>query len=66
MSVPTKGEAFALLIDHLRYAQEQAAILGHLAHSDQDSRLGDAWLTVSDLMKTVQIQVIEMAKKGMQ
>lgn len=65
MSVPSKGEAFAALIDHLRNAQEQAAVLGHLAHSNQDRRLGDAWLNVSELLKLTQHHITDLATKGL-
>lgn len=65
MSVPTKGEAFALLIDHLRHAQEQAAALGHLAYSDQDSIMGEGWLNVSETLRRTQDLITRMATRGM-
>lgn len=65
MSVPSKGEAFAILLDHLRYAQEQAATLGHLAYSDQDHTLGEAWLQVSENLRRAQDIIMRLATKGL-
>jgi hypothetical protein len=61
MSVPTKGEAFAVLIEHLRLAQENAATLSHLAN---DRQLAISWLKVSDLLRKVQHTVTSLAIKG--
>lgn len=65
MAVPTPAEEFAQLIEHLRKAQEHAAMIGHLTSaqgSKEDKVLGYAWITVSELLKTMQLKSIELAK----
>jgi predicted XRE-type DNA-binding protein len=66
MDVPSKGETFAQLIEHLRLAQEAAAMLGHLSQAHGDRRTGLGWLTVSEGLKVMQANVTELAKKGLQ
>lgn len=64
MSVPTRGEAYAKLMEHLRSAQDQAAVLAHLHNtegSDKDKALARNWLMISELFKRVQGQVTELA-----
>lgn len=65
--VPTQGEAFAKLLEHLRLAQEDSAMLAHL-HQANDKHSGKAlsWLAVSELLKKMVHQVTELAKRGMQ
>ena len=65
MSIPTVSEEFAKLIEHLRLAQEEAAMIGHLTTAQgslQDKVLGNAWITVSELLKKMQHQVTNMAQ----
>jgi hypothetical protein len=66
MSVPTKGETFSQLIDHLRLAQEASAMLGHLSIANQEQKVGEAWLQVSELLKRTQKGVIDLATRGLQ
>ena len=66
MSVPTKGETYAQLIEHLRYAQEASAILAHLAYGNDERNLGGSWLQVEELLKKMQHSVTELAMKGLQ
>jgi hypothetical protein len=68
MSIPTKGETFAKLLEHLRYAQEDAAMLAHLTNEgDKMSQtLAKGWLGVSELLKKVQWQVTKLAKGSWQ
>ena len=66
MAVPSTGEAFSKLIDHLRLAQEDAATLSHL-HNDEDraSRvMALGWLAVSEMLKELQKRVTGLATKG--
>lgn len=65
--VPTKGEAFAKLVHHLREAQEQAAVIGHL-HSENDKMdrlLAKGWLGISEMLKMLTHNVTQMATKGL-
>lgn len=66
---PTKGEAFAKLLHHLREAQTQAALLSHL-HAAQDTRGDDlraqGWLGIQELIGRQCIQITELAKRGFQ
>ncbi len=68
MSVPTRGEEYAKLIEWLRRAQESAATLAHLYRDD--SRTGrpmaTGWLTVAEGLKLMQHQVTNLAKRGLQ
>jgi hypothetical protein len=63
MSLPTSGETFAVLIEHLRKAQETAAMLGHLK-ADEDKHLSHGWLGISELLRRMVHQVTELATKG--
>lgn len=67
--VPTKGEAFAKLLHHLREAQSQAALLGHL-HKAEDTAGDDlraqGWLGISELIGRQCFGITELAKRGFQ
>lgn len=64
MSIPTKGEEFAKLLEHIRYAQEGAAMLAHLTRDDDKLR-AQGWMAVSEMFKLIQHKVTELATKGM-
>lgn len=66
MTVPTNGETFAKLIEHLRLAQEDSAMLGHLAQSNDDKIKGLGWLAISEALKLMQHKVTQLATKGLQ
>ncbi len=61
MNIPTQGETFAELIEHLRKAQESSAVLGHLAQANDDKRMGLGWLNVSEGLKRTQHLVTQLA-----
>jgi hypothetical protein len=63
MSLPTTGEEFTKLIEHLRKAQEAAAMLSHL-EADNSEILSHGWLKVSEMLKTTVIRVTELATRG--
>lgn len=65
MSIPTKGEEFAKLIEHLRYAQENASMLAHL-NRDDSKLVAQGWLAVSEMLKLTQHNVTKLAMKGLQ
>ena len=66
MTVPTSGETYAKLMEHLRLAQEQAAMMAHLSRANSDNKKADGWLLISELFKRVQHQVTELATRGLQ
>lgn len=69
MSIPTTGEEYLKLIEHLRLAQEAAAMLGHLRRAEGDAKgmqLGKAWLIVSEALKAMQWKVTVLAQRRLQ
>jgi hypothetical protein len=63
MSLPSRGEKFAELCEHLRKASEAAAILGHLTNdTDGPSRLqARGWLAVSEMLMEMVRRVTRLA-----
>lgn len=69
MSIPTKGETYAKLMEHLRYAQEDSAMLAHLNGAEGDSGgrlLASGWLHIFEGLKRMQEQVTVLATRGLQ
>lgn len=66
MSVPTEGECYSRLIEHIRKAQEESAMLGHLANANDHGPKGRAWLSVSELFKQVEHNVTQIAMGRLQ
>jgi len=69
MTVPTKGETYSKLIEHLRLAQEDAAMLMHLNSAEGDGpglAIGRGWWHVSENLKKMQGYVTGLAKRGLQ
>lgn len=64
MSIPTKGDEFAKLIEHIRKAEEHAAMLSHL-YADESRMKQKSWLQVSELMKRMAVTVTDIATKGL-
>lgn len=64
MSIPTKGETYAKLLERIRLAQEDAAMMAHLIRDD-DKLTAQGWLAVSELLKRMQHQIGQLATKGM-
>lgn len=65
MTVPTRGETFALMIEHLRKAQELMAMMAHLER-DTSRIKATGWLAVSEGVKLMIEQVTKLATKGLQ
>lgn len=63
MSLPTKGEEFAKLVEHLRLGSESAAMIGHLT-ADEDKIMSHGWLGISQLLDKMVVQVTQLATKG--
>lgn len=66
MSVPTRGETFAQLIEYLRLAQEAAAILSHLDRANDQRTNALGWMAVSEGLKLMQHNVTQLATKALQ
>lgn len=68
MAIPTKGETFAKLTEHLRLAQEDAAMMAHLINEgDTRSRnVAIGWLHVENQLKLTVHAVTALATKGLQ
>jgi hypothetical protein len=65
MSVPTPGEQFTILIEHLTKAQEAAAMLAHLTRDD-DKLHAQGWLAISEMLKLTKHKVTDLARRRMQ
>jgi hypothetical protein len=61
MSVPTTGETYSQLMEHLRKAEEAAAMLAHLHNANDHRRAAIQWLTVSEGFKKMQVQITQLA-----
>lgn len=69
MSVPTHGETYAKLVEHLRLAQEDSAMLAHLRRAEGDAKgrlMADGWLTISEALRLFQRKVSELAQGRLQ
>lgn len=69
MSVPTVGEQYAKLMEHLRHAQEDAAMLAHLHNTESGSKaamMAKGWLVVSEALKAMQGTVTRLAQGRLQ
>lgn len=69
MSIPTHGETYSKLIEHLRLAQEDAAMLAHLRNAEGDDKgrlLAKGWLVVSEGLKQMQYKVTLLAQGRLQ
>ena len=60
MSVPTSGETYARLMEHIRKAQEESAMMAHLSR-DNDAVRAKAWLDISELFRRMQHRLRELA-----
>lgn len=64
MGIPTKSEAYSQLTEHLRLAQEAAAMLQMLNQAQGDAPamvLGRGWFHVSEALKAMNHKVIQLA-----
>ena len=63
MTVPTRAETYAQLVEHIAKAQEASAMMAHLTRDD-DRILANGWLKISELFKRLNHEVIMLATKG--
>lgn len=66
MGVPTHSETYAILMEHLRKAQEASATLSHLAGENGETKHKIGWLHVSEAFKKMQKHVTDLATRRMQ
>lgn len=66
MTVPTRGEAYSKLMEHLRRCQEEASTLSHLHNANDDRKMAVGWLHMSEMFKKIQHQVTTLATRGSQ
>lgn len=66
MTVPTAGETYTKLMEHLREVQEGAAIMAHLANANDHRDIAQMWLKVSENFRNIQHSITMLAKKGLQ
>jgi hypothetical protein len=67
--VPTRGEAYAKLMSHLREAADQAAVLSHLHNtedSEMDKLLAKGWLGIHELIMRQIEQITKLAMNKFQ
>lgn len=65
MSIPTPGETYAKLIEHLRLAQEDCAMMAHLVRDDDHLR-AQGFLAIAELLKRANAQITKLATRRMQ
>jgi hypothetical protein len=63
VSVPTKGEKYAELIEHLRLAQEAAAMLAHLS-ADESHNIKIGMLNISETLRLIGMQATYLVALG--
>ena len=63
---PSSGETFTKAIHHLREAQEQFAVLAHLANANDDRTMAVGWLAVTEGLKKMVHTVTLMATRKLQ
>jgi len=63
MSLPTKGEEFAKLIEFLHKAEEASAMLAHL-HADESKVMSSGWLAVSKFLGEIVKRCTSLATSG--
>jgi hypothetical protein len=51
MSVPTSGEVFAKLLEHMREAQDCCAMLSHLEGLNDQPVRSRGWLSIEEQLK---------------
>lgn len=65
----SRGEVFAKLLDHVREAQDCAALMAHLHNTegnDMDKLLARGWLGMSEMFKLIAHQVTQLAMNKLQ
>ena len=66
MGIPTQGETYARLMEYLRKAQEESAMMAHLNKANDAHRHALAWLAISEKFKQMQHQLTILAQGRLQ
>lgn len=66
MAIPTEGDTFSKMMEHLRKLQEETAMMAHLRKANSDDRNALAWLAVSENFKKMQHTLTQLAMRKMQ
>ncbi len=66
MSIPTISEEYSKLMEHLRMAEENAAMIAHLHNANDKRGLAIMWLKVSENFKNLQYTIAQLAQGRMQ
>lgn len=61
MGIPTQGETYSRILEHLRLLQEESAMMAHLLQANDSTSLALAWLAVSENFKKMQYQLTQLA-----
>ena len=67
--LPTMGLMYSQLIEHLRQAQENAAMCAHLIATEdslRDKLISKGWLAIAELLRQVELKVTELAQGRLQ
>jgi len=65
MSIPTSGETFTQLIEHLTKAQEACSTLSHLEGLNRSPIKARGWSAVAEMLKLTIHNVTALATKGL-
>lgn len=63
--LPTMGLMYEQLIEHLRQAQENAAMCAHLIATEgslRDKLISKGWLAIAELLRQMELKVTELAQ----
>jgi hypothetical protein len=63
MTIPTEGETYSKLMEHLRQAQECAAMMAHLHNANDHREAAKSWLVVSENFRKMQRTLTELATR---
>lgn len=65
--LPTRGLTYSKMIDHLREAQECAALMAHLVKAEgtvADEALANGWLVIEHALKLMAMKITGLATSG--
>ena len=69
MGIPTRGETYVQLLEHLIKAQECCAMMSHLHNTEDahmDKLLARGWLGIAELLRQMQHKITLMAQGRLQ
>jgi len=66
MSVPTEGECYARLMEHIIRCEEESAMLAHLCNANDHRSKALQWLNVSEFFRQMQVKLTSIAMGRMQ